>query len=680
MAGRAGGTTPVQAFLEEPAMQVQTPPARVIEHVWIPMSDGVRLSARIWLPSRADAAAVPAVFEYIPYRKSDLTRARDERNHPYFAKHGYASLRVDMRGSGDSEGHMPDMYSDAELSDAREVITWIAAQPWCNGSVGMFGTSWGGTASLQAAVDAPPALKAIIAVCATHDRYHDDIHHMGGLLLTDSIEWGATLPAILAAPPSPNDDDWYTRWLDRLAHITFPLEAWIREEARTPYWKHGSVVDQADRLSCPALMVGGWSDRYSNSVMTLASLNPEMVWGIVGPWGHHYPDAAHPGPGIGFQQEATEWWDHWLQNAPPPAPWPKLRLWQRSFDEPGDALDVRTGEWIELSEGAANTTIKTLFPSNLGLMQAPISKPETATVPYNLTVGHSAGDTGYFGRYGGLPLDQGVDDEAALVFDSDPLNDAITLIGATEVVLVISSDQPLGQIVLRLNDVASDGRVARVGLAAANLAVSADDETAEPMTPGVARRITLRFPTTVYRFQPGHRIRLALSASYWPWIWPSPTPTRLSLALEECALRLPVTYEDPPGLGKPFALPEPQSQHHEWLATPKLQRHASVKNGCRKTSWHQPKLQIRFPELDVTLGIETTFKQALDVADPLTASAEVTHRMRIDRPDGTASIRCHVSVTTDRCAFQLNGDLSVTWNADQIHQQSWIKNVPRKIG
>ena len=132
------------------------------DHLWITMPDGTRLAARLWRPDTT--SPVPAILEYIPYRKTDMVRARDERNHPFLAAHGYAAIRVDMRGSGDSDGHMPDMYDRNELADAREVIKWLAAQPWCDGNVGMFGTSWGGTASLQASVNAPEALKAVIAV------------------------------------------------------------------------------------------------------------------------------------------------------------------------------------------------------------------------------------------------------------------------------------------------------------------------------------------------------------------------------------------------------------------------------------------------------------------------------------------------------------------------------------
>ena len=173
-----------------------------IEHCWIPMVDGVRLSARLWLPEMHDNLQIPAVLEYIPYRKRDVSRVRDDRIHSFFARHGYASVRVDIRGSGDSEGTMTDMYSDHERNDAIEVIDWIAGQPWCNASVGMMGFSWGGTSSLQAASLRPKALKAIIAVGATNNRFDDDIHHMGGCVLTDTVEWGAHLPAILAYHPT----------------------------------------------------------------------------------------------------------------------------------------------------------------------------------------------------------------------------------------------------------------------------------------------------------------------------------------------------------------------------------------------------------------------------------------------------------------------------------------------
>src|SRR6056297_4270871 len=108
------------------------------------MSDGTRLAARIWMPDDAAEKPVPAVVEYIPYRKRDGVRLRDETMHPYVAGHGYACVRVDLRGSGDSDGVLTDEYLPQELDDGIEVIRWLAAQHWCSGRVGMIGISWGG--------------------------------------------------------------------------------------------------------------------------------------------------------------------------------------------------------------------------------------------------------------------------------------------------------------------------------------------------------------------------------------------------------------------------------------------------------------------------------------------------------------------------------------------------------
>ncbi len=164
-----------------------------LDPVWIPLKDGTRLAARIWRPVDAESIPVPAILEYIPYRRRDLTAQRDALTHPYVAGHGYACVRVDMRGSGDSDGVLTDEYLALEQDDAVEVIAWLAVQPWCTGAVGMMGHSWGGFNALQVAARRPPALRAIITSCSTDDRYADDIHYMGGCLLTDNLRWASTM-------------------------------------------------------------------------------------------------------------------------------------------------------------------------------------------------------------------------------------------------------------------------------------------------------------------------------------------------------------------------------------------------------------------------------------------------------------------------------------------------------
>jgi putative CocE/NonD family hydrolase len=205
-----------------------------IEHVWIEMRDGTRLSARVWLPKGAAASPFPAILEYIPYRKRDFTAQRDAVMHPYFAGYGYASVRVDIRGSGESEGVLTDEYLPLEQEDGVEILQWIAGQPWCDGNVGMIGISWGGFNSLQIAALRPPELKAVMAVCATDDRYADDIHHMGGCLLGDNLSWASVMFAYNSLPPDPQivGERWREMWLRRLEESGLWLDTWLGHQRR----------------------------------------------------------------------------------------------------------------------------------------------------------------------------------------------------------------------------------------------------------------------------------------------------------------------------------------------------------------------------------------------------------------------------------------------------------------
>ncbi|MCB1422313.1 MAG: CocE/NonD family hydrolase [Nitratireductor sp.] len=644
------------------------------------MPDGVRLAARLWLPGNAEQIPVPAILEYIPYRKTDMVRARDERNHPYFAVHGFACLRVDMRGSGDSEGRMDDMYSDDELADARHVIEWIARQPWCNGNVGMFGTSWGGTASLQANIDAPEALKAVIAVCATHDRYEDDIHHMGGCLLTDTFEWGATLPAILAAPPTPNvGPQWKELWLQRLEGLSFPVEAWVREEARSAYWQHGSVIHQTDRLSRPVLAVGGWSDRYSNSVMSLVSARPDLVWGVVGPWGHHYPDHGHPGPAIGFQQLALEWWEYWLKPEGKMPDWPRLRVWLAEFDSPSDVIETRNGQWIESGPAESCTEQRVWHFADGSLTQSESSAVQGWSVPSDLRVGRASGDTGYFGRYGGLQLDQQHDDALALTVETAPLEEDVVLYGAARARLRVTAGSPLHQLSVRLNDVSPDGTSARVSLTVRNLALNDELDAPSELSCEEARRMDLQFHTKAYRFRKGHRIRLSIASSYWPIVWPSPTLGELHIA--GGSLILPVYRGKPKDMERRFppVLDLPATKTHRMLQNPALHRFQEEDNGELVSGWTQPFTELHFAETQTAYGFETRAEHRIARGDPNSAHSMFDHRARYTRPDGTAEIRCVVNAWCDDSTFFVEGSLTVNWEDEELSARQWNVSIPRLI-
>ncbi len=221
---------------------------------------------------------MPAILEYLPYRKRDGTAARDELTHPYFAGHGYACLRLDMRGNGESDGVMLDEYAPQEQDDALEVIAWVAAQDWCSGKVGMIGISWGGFNGLQVAARRPEALKAIITLCSTDDRYADDIHFKGGCVITENLGWGATMLAYSSRPPDPAlvGDAWREMWMERLEIEPFLAAHWLRHPLRDVYWQHGSVCEDFGAIEAAVLAVGGWNDAYSNAI-------PRMVRNLRSP-------------------------------------------------------------------------------------------------------------------------------------------------------------------------------------------------------------------------------------------------------------------------------------------------------------------------------------------------------------------------------------------------------------
>ncbi|MEM8655252.1 MAG: CocE/NonD family hydrolase [Pseudomonadota bacterium] len=644
------------------------PPCSVEEtdHLWIEMSDGTRLAARMWRPLTDQP--VPAILEYIPYRKADMVRARDERNHPFFATHGYACIRVDMRGSGDSEGHMPDMYASAELDDARQVINWLADQPWCNGHVGMFGTSWGGTASLQASVDAPEALKAVIAVCATHDRFEDDIHYMGGCVLTDTFEWGATLPAILAAPPTPHvGADWKDKWRARIDGLACPLENWLGERGRGTYWRHGSVIHQADRLSVPILAVGGWSDRYSNSVMALADARPDLVWGVVGPWGHQYPDHASPGPGIGFQRLALDWWEHHLTQGAQPEPisWPRMRAWLREFDPPIDAVATRAGQWIESAPPKHATQKVALSLSDLAATRTPWG------VPRDPQTGVMSGDTGYFGRPGGLPLDQAKDDARSLVFETVPMEHDLLIYGVPVINMRGSVEKGPAKLVARMSDVAADGTSCRISYGVRNLSLTDDlDLPAGSVTDGNFD-VSLSMHSTAYRIRQGHRLRVAVSSSLWPLIWSSGFTGHVELT--SGTLTLPTLPDAGEGLHVPMPEVEelPAQKSHRVLSAPPLKRWSETIDTSLEIGWHQPETRVDYLQTGTVFGYETRILHQLDMSKAMTERIHFDHLMEFARPDGTAKIKVALQAQSEGGMPKVEMALIATWNDHEIAKRVW---------
>src|SRR6266545_2737816 len=508
-------------------------PLREAEDTWIPLGDGCRLSARVWRPQDSDENPVQVLLEYLPYRKDDATALRDSVHHPYFAGHGYASVRVDMRGSGASDGSLEDEYLVQEQDDALEVLAWLAAQPWCTGDAGMIGLSWGGFNALQVAARHPPDLKAIVTLCSTDDRYADDVHYMGGCVLADfMLPWAASMLVLNARPPDPAvaGERWREQWVERMERVPPFIEAWLSHQRRDPYWEHGSVSEDYASIACPVYAVGGWADAYRTAVLRLLAGLPGPRKGLIGPWAHLYPEQAVPGPAIGFLQECLRWWDHWLKGSDTGVmDEPMLRVWMQDWVEPRTFYEERPGRWV--AEDA--------WPSaRIEPFALPLGEGER-TIRGAQECGLTAGAWCPGGGRAECPPDQRAEDGRSLCFDTEPLGQSLEILGFPEAVLAVAADRPLALVACRLCDVAPDGSSLLVTRGLLNLTHRDGHDEPAPLQPGRRYEVRVRLNAIAHRFPEEHRIRLAVSPTYFPWAWPSPEPVTLTVDADASRLELP---------------------------------------------------------------------------------------------------------------------------------------------
>ncbi|EKV32789.1 hypothetical protein C882_1627 [Caenispirillum salinarum AK4] len=526
---------------------------RCDDHVLIPMRDGINLSARIWRPTDSDGAPVPAILEYIPYRKHDFTATRDAINHPYFAGHGYAAVRVDIRGSGDSEGVLEDEYLESELQDGCEIIDWLAAQPWCDGNVGMIGISWGGFNGLQIAARRPKPLKAVVSVCSTDDRYTDDVHYMGGCLLGDNLSWASTMFAYNSLPPNPNTvgDKWREMWMERLKGSGLWLAKWLEHQHRNDFWKHGSINEDWSLVTTPVMAVSGWADGYTNAVFRLLQHLQGPKQGIVGPWSHKYPHKGEPGPPVGFLQECIRWWDHWLKGRDTGImDEPMLRAWIQDSAPPTTSYEIRPGRWVgEPCWPSENIERRRLPLCSDRLLDAgsegEVAPDDVRTLQSPLSVGLYAGKWCSYAAGPDLAHDQREEDGGALTFTTQPLEEDLMLLGAPWLELELTSSAPVAMVAARLSDVRPSNEATRVTWGILNLTHRETHEHPTPLEPGEKYRVFLKLNDCGATIPKGHRLRLSLSTSYWPLAWAPPEQAALRIYMKDSHLTLPIRTPQP---------------------------------------------------------------------------------------------------------------------------------------
>ena len=636
---------------------------RRVDHTWIPLSDGTRLAARLWLPDGSEP--VPAILEYLPYRKGDAFAVRDPRHHAYFADHGYAGVRVDLRGSGDSDGQ----------DDALEVIAWLARQPWCSGAVGMIGISWGGFNGLQVAARRPPALKAVISMCSTDDRYADDVHYAGGCVLgVDMLQWAATMLTLCAMPPDPAavGDGWRDTWLARLDGAVPMLEAWLSHQRRDAYWKHGSVCEEYAASEAQVYAVGGWADGYSNAVPRLVAGLPGPCKGLIGPWSHAFPQDGVPGPAIGYLQECLRWFDHHLRGVDTGImDEPKLRVWMQEPVAPAGHHAVRPGRWItEPSWPPPSVATRVLaLPMNGPLRHR---SPESA--------GQDAGAWCPDGGQGDWPTDQRAEDGRALSFAFPPLEERLEILGFPEAELELEVDRPGALLAVRLCDVAPEGASLLITRGLLNLTHRDSHEDVEPLEPGRRYTVRVRLDAIAQAIPTGHALRLAVSTVYWPWAWPSPEP--VTLTLHGGRLLLPIRPKrDGEPAPVPFGPPEQASTLAVETITPGRTTRTQTYDIATGTHEIHFEWDVGGHRRLVEAGTEmddtnvTTYR--IVEGAPLSAEVHVRCTSALGRGNWRTRVETDSRMTSTATEFLVTQRLDAFEGDERIRSRTWELRFPR---
>ncbi|MDA2804134.1 CocE/NonD family hydrolase [Nocardiopsis suaedae] len=665
-------------------------PHEVVEEgeVTIPVSDGVRLAGRIWRPAGSEGLPVPAVLEFIPYRQRDLTAQRDSTIHPYLAGHGYACVRVDLRGSGDSEGVLEDEYLERELRDAEDVLAWMAGQPWCDGTTGMMGISWGGFNALQVAARRPESLGAIITLCSTDDRYADDVHYMGGCLLGDNLSWASTMFAYTSCPPDPDavGADWRGMWRERLEGSGLWLDTWLRHQRRDDYWRHGSVCEDLSAIRVPVMAVSGWADGYSNAVFRLMEGLTVPRLGLIGPWSHKYPHLGRPGPAIGFLQHCVRFWDRWLKGKDNGiGDEPELRSWMQESVPPSTSYSERPGRWVGEKEWPSPDIEYQERPLALYRVCEPGARVgrESAQVRSPLTVGQFAGKWCSYNAPPDLPYDQREEDGGSLVFDTAPLDERVEILGAPVLNLEFTVDRPVAMVAVRLSDVARDGRATRVTYGLLNLTHAEGHDAPRPLEPGRPYRVAVPMNGVAQAFPPGHRIRVSVSTSYWPLAWPPPEPVVLTALLEGgTSLVLPIR---PQGRG-----PEPPP-FEEAEGTPALHtEQVAAGDGRWELSrdlvdyWSSLCVvkdlgTVRFPDTGWEVSRRAWEEYASQGDDYTSPVGRTEWHMGFSRGDWDVRTVTRTALSATPEEFRLNATLDAYEGGERVAARTWNTSIPRDL-
>lgn len=655
----------------------------VLENSWITLKDGTRLAARIWMPADTERDPVPTVLEFLPYRKRNGTAPRDESTYPVFAGAGIAGVRVDIRGSGESDDVIDGEYTPRELSDACEVIAWIAEQPWSNGSVGMMGISWGGFNCLQVAALKPPALKAVISIASSVDRYADDIHYKGGCHLSAQLSWAATMLAYQSRSPDPAivGEAWREMWLNRLENEPFMLEEWLSHQRRDDFWQHGSICEDFDGFPVPALMISGWADGYRATPFKAVEGMPDRAKALVGPWIHKYPHFAWPKPRADFHAEAIQWWNRWLRGEENGAEaLPQMRAFIQDGPRPALWRERDPGFWVAKQDWHAPETLELRVGPDGHLGEEPNPAAPSVSLHSPLSTGTAAGEWFTLKPDAELAGDQRLDDAGSLVFETPVLDGELVLLGRPELSVTLSSDTPMANLCVRLVDVHPDGTATRICFGVLNLAHRESHASPTPLVPDEAVEVSLVLDPCGYRLTPGHRLRLSVSSAYWPTILPPPYDATLTLDTASLLLALPLL-----GAHERIDLPEPENENplpqYEVLKPGETHREVTRDLTTGTTTYRlcEDTGLNRHPGNGLAANDIREEVWTIRDGDPLSAAGRIAWTSVLQRDGWETKTQCETSLECTATEWIIAAKVQAFENGAPIFEKTFARSIARDL-
>ncbi|CAN5558109.1 CocE/NonD family hydrolase [soil metagenome] len=500
------------------------------------MTDGVRLAATSYIPTaRHRGETFPVLLEYLPYRKDDTFYVVD---HPFFsfqAQLGFITVKVDIRGTGASEGDIPEReYSDTEMNDCEEIIKQLAATASSNGNVGMLGVSWSGFNAIQMAMRRPAALKAIHAVHASDDLYQDDLHYIDGNLHLDPYH--LYICHELGLPRTPDyklDDDYFAQ---RFNHRPW-LFSYLNNQLDGEFWRKKSLREDHSQIDIPVYLVGGLLDGYRSATARMYQKLDVPVRCDIGPWEHSCPDEGQPGPNYEWQIVLSDWFNRYLRpdsankksnggdqsRSKGLGKKKELMVFIRHGHKPDLDIETVPGYWRKDTLPAQGGKDVKLFLTSNGKLRrsrlrstASTARQSALKLAYQPFAGTAAGTW-----WGNKTGDMAADDAHSLVFDSEVAKEPLQVMGTPKVKLSVSTSSPRAKWSVRLEDVAPDGSVTLITGALSNPAHRISSLAPSLPAANEVYQLEVDLQFTTWTFAKGHKVRLAIANAQFPMAWPS---------------------------------------------------------------------------------------------------------------------------------------------------------------